>query len=66
VNELTTTEAARGYDAHPSVLNCLIRMGRLKAHKDSNGRWLIEKESLERWNRGRVRRPKRASCTPAR
>jgi len=29
---------------------------RLEARKDANGRWLISKESLERWNRQRVRR----------
>jgi hypothetical protein len=54
--ELTTTQAARAYDTHPNVLNRLLLMGRLKARKDVNGHWLIATESLERWDRRRVRR----------
>lgn len=56
MQEMTTSQAARMYNTHPNVLNRLILMGRLAAHKDSNGRWLISKESLERWNAQRVRR----------
>jgi Helix-turn-helix domain len=54
--ELTTTQAVRAYHTHPNVLNRLILMGRLKAHKNADGRWLISRESLDRWNRQRVRR----------
>ena len=54
--ELTTSQAARAYDAHPNVLNRLILMGRLSARKNADGHWLISKESLERWNGQRVRR----------
>jgi len=53
--ELTTTQAVRVYETHPNVLNRLILMGRLEARKNADGRWLISKESLERWNRQRVR-----------
>jgi hypothetical protein len=56
MRELTTTQAVRAYDTHPNVINRLILMGRLDARKNSDGRWLISKESLERWNRQRVRR----------
>jgi len=56
MGEMTTTQAVRAYETHPNVLNRLILMGRLKAHKNADGRWLISKESLEHWNRQRVRR----------
>jgi hypothetical protein len=55
-DELTTSEAVRDYSTHPNVLNRLILMGRLQARKNADGRWLIKKESLERWNRQRIRR----------
>jgi hypothetical protein len=35
-------------------------MGRLKARKNADGRWLINRESLERWNSQRVRRMPKA------
>jgi hypothetical protein len=54
--EMTTSEAARAYHAHPNVLNRLILTGRLKARKNSDGRWLISTESLRQWNSGRKRR----------
>jgi hypothetical protein len=56
MTELTTTQAVRAYATHPNVLNRLILMGRLEAHKNADGRWLINRESLERWNAQRVRR----------
>jgi len=56
MSELTTAQAVRYYDTHPNVLNRLILMGRLKARKNTDGRWLISRESLERWNRKRVRK----------
>jgi hypothetical protein len=60
--ELTTSQAVRAYGVFPNVLHRMILMGRLKARKDADGRWMISKESLERWDRTRVRRvpkPKR-------
>ena len=64
MGEMTTTQAVRAYETHPNVLNRLILMGRLEARKNADGRWLIKQESLERWNRQRVRRapkPERAA-----
>ena len=57
--ELTTTQAVRAYETHPNVLNRLILMGRLKARKNGDGRWLISKASLEAWNRQRVRKTRK-------
>jgi len=54
--ELTTSQAMQTYRVFPNVLHRMILMGRLKARKDANGRWLISKESLERWNNQRVRK----------
>ncbi len=62
--ELTTSEAVRTYEVHPNVLNRLILMGRLKARKNPDGHWLISKESLERWNRQRVRRARTPEPRP--
>jgi hypothetical protein len=56
--EMTTSQAVRAYETHPNVLNRLILTGRLTARKNADGHWLISKESLERWNRNRVRRVK--------
>jgi len=61
--ELTTSQAVQAYGVFPNVLHRMILMGRLEARKDANGHWLISKESLERWNRHRVRRdPKRGQA----
>jgi hypothetical protein len=57
--ELTTSQAVRAYGVFPNVLHRLILMSRLEARKDENGRWLISKESLERWNSKRLRRAPR-------
>lgn len=57
--ELTTSEAVQRYCVFPNVLHRMILMGRLKARKNADGRWLISAESLERWNRERVRRAKK-------
>jgi hypothetical protein len=67
MSELTTSQAVRAFDVHPNILNRLILMGRLNARKNSDGRWLIERKSLESWSRSRVRRaPKPTrSTTPA-
>jgi len=56
MSELTTSQAVRAFDVHPNILNRLILMGRLNARKNSDGRWLIERKSLEFWSRNRVRR----------
>jgi hypothetical protein len=60
--EMTTSEAVRAFEVHPNVLIRLILMGRLEARKNADGRWLINRESLERWSSQRMRRtlrPKR-------
>jgi hypothetical protein len=59
MSELTTSQAVRTYKTHPNVLIRLILMGRLTASKNADGHWLISKDSLERWNRQRVRRGQR-------
>jgi Helix-turn-helix domain len=64
MSELTTTQAVRAYNTHPNVLNRLILMGRLKARKNADGRWLIRRESLERWNRQRTRRAEKPAADP--
>ena len=56
MDKLTTSQAVRDYKTHPNVLIRLILMGRLEAHKNADGHWLISRDSLERWNRQRVRR----------
>jgi hypothetical protein len=56
MDEMTTSQAVRAYETHPNVLNRLILVGRLKAHKNADGHWLINRESLECWNRNRTRR----------
>jgi hypothetical protein len=55
---LTTSEAVRKFSIHPATVLRLILTQRVTAKKDADGRWLISKESLERWNRNRVRRVK--------
>ena len=57
--ELTTSEAVRAYLVHPNVLSRLILMGRLKARKDPDGRWLISQESLDLWDHQRKQRGRR-------
>ena len=58
---LTTSQAVRAYGVFPNVLHRMILMGRLVARKDVNGHWLISRESLERWDRERVRRAPRTA-----
>lgn len=53
---LTTSEAVRAFSMHPATVLRLILTGRLEARKNSDGRWLISRDSLENWNRNRVRR----------
>jgi hypothetical protein len=56
MRELTTSEAVRECKIHPNVLIRAILMERVQAHKDVNGHWLIDRSSLETWDRNRVRR----------
>jgi hypothetical protein len=56
MGELTTSQAARAYETHPNILHRLILVGRLLARKNEDGHWLISMESLEHWNRRRIRR----------
>jgi Helix-turn-helix domain len=53
---LTTSEAVRRFSMHPATVLRLILTGRVTAQKDTNGHWLIDRDSLERWNRNRQRR----------
>lgn len=62
---LTTSQAVRTYKTHPNVLHRLILVGRLIARKNADGHWLISKDSLERWNRQRVRRTLRSERAEA-
>jgi excisionase family DNA binding protein len=62
MSDMTTTQAARTYGTHQNVLNRLILVGRIKARKNGDGRWLISRESLEVWNRQRVRRAGKPSA----
>jgi hypothetical protein len=64
--EMTTSQAVRAYEVHPNVLIRLILMGRLEARKNADGRWLISKESLERWNGQRVRTAPKPEQAPGR
>ncbi len=54
--ELTMSQAVQAYGVYPNVLHRMILMGRLEARKNADGRWLISKQSLEKWNAKRVRR----------
>jgi Helix-turn-helix domain len=54
--EVTASQAAQKYGVFPHVLYRMILMGRIEARKDADGHWLISKESLDRWDRRRVRR----------
>lgn len=58
--ELGTFDAARVFDVSPVTLLQLIAQGRLQAHKDEDGRWRINRQSLEQWNRKRLARRKKA------
>jgi Helix-turn-helix domain len=60
---LTTSEAVRKFSMHPATVLRLILTQRVAAKKDADGRWLISKESLERWNCQRVRRAPKSEQT---
>ena len=53
---VTTSEAVRQFEMHPATVLRLILTQRVTAHKDANGKWLVRRSDLERWNRQRVRR----------
>ena len=57
--ELTVSQAAKSYGIFPHVFYRMLLMGRLEGRKDADGHWLISKQSLERWNKRRVRRAPR-------
>jgi hypothetical protein len=59
--ELTTSEAVRQFQMHPATVLRLILTQRVAAHKDANGKWLVRRSDLERWNRQRVRREPKPS-----
>jgi hypothetical protein len=59
MNELTTSEAVRGFQMHPATVLRLILTQRVRARKNSDGKWLIQRSDLEAWNRTRVRRAQR-------
>jgi hypothetical protein len=52
---LTTSEAVRQFQMHPATVLRLILTQRVAAHKDANGKWLVRRSDLERWNSRRVR-----------
>lgn len=47
---LTTTESVREFRMHPTTVLRLILTKRVKAHKDVNGKWLVQRADLEHWN----------------
>jgi Helix-turn-helix domain len=49
---LGTFEAAKLFDVPPTRLVFLIAQGRIKAEK-IDGKWAINRKSLEEWNRKR-------------
>ena len=56
---ITTSEAVRQFEMHPATVLRLILTQRVTAHKDGNGKWLIQRSDLEKWNRQRVRRARK-------
>ena len=60
---LTTSEAVRQFQMHPATVLRLILTQRVAARKDENGRWLVSRADLERWNRQRGRARAHPSMT---
>ena len=58
---MTTSEAVRQFQMHPATVLRLILTQRVSAHKDANGKWLVQRADLERWNSRRVRRTPRVT-----
>lgn len=56
MDDLTTSEAVRQFQMHPATVLRLILTQRVSAHKDPNGKWLIRRSDLERWDRQRMRK----------
>ncbi len=59
--ELTTSQAVQKYGVFPNIIHRMILVGRLEARKDADGHWLIKKDSLDRWDRTRQRRPRKST-----
>jgi hypothetical protein len=57
MTELTVSDGARESGVHQNNLTRLLVAGRLRARKDKNGRWLIDRTSFDQWNATRKRRP---------
>jgi len=53
---LSTTQAVRQFQMHPATVLRLILTQRVEAHKDADGKWLVRRSDLERWNKQRIRR----------
>src|SRR5579872_6452292 len=53
---ITVTEAVRAFGMHPITVSRLIQMQRVRAKKDGNGHWLIQRADLEAWDQQRTRR----------
>jgi len=56
MNEMTTREAIKTYDIGANLLYRWITRGEIATRKDSNGKWLIRKDSVEKRNRVRLAR----------
>jgi excisionase family DNA binding protein len=61
---LTTSEAVRQFGMHPATVLRLILTNRVVAHKDGNGKWLVRRSDLERWNSQRVGRAPKLQQVP--
>jgi len=57
---LSSTEAVREFRMHPHTVLRLILTGRVRAEKDKDGKWRVNRADLEHWNRNR----KRTQWTP--
>jgi excisionase family DNA binding protein len=53
MEEVTTSEAVRGFGMHPATVLRLILTKRVAAWKDRDGRWKIRRADLEAWKRSR-------------
>jgi len=60
---VTTSEAVRQFQMHPATVLRLILTQRVAAHKDANGKWLVRRSDLERWNSRRVRQAPKTDQT---
>jgi len=56
MSDMGTFQAARLFDVSPVTLLQLIAQGKLQAYKNGDGRWRINRQSLEQWNQKRLAR----------